>query len=117
MVFSKAMSKLRNLASRKAKAAETEQTTSREPQIDVETSSSECEDNVAVSSNKRKQPENDEGEIQPVDALNLMFKYFDNRFNAMQNQLLENTRPPPFKKAKREVEYSFKRNGSIMSIF
>ena len=42
---------------------------------------------------KQNQPENEE-ESQPGDALNLMFRYFGNKFNNMKSQLAENSRPP-----------------------
>ena len=40
--------------------------------------------------------------MQLNDALNLMFKYFGNKFNNMQSQLTENSTTLPFKKAKRK---------------
>ena len=40
--------------------------------------------------------------MQLSDALNLMFKYFGNKFNNMQSQLTENSTTLPFKKAKRK---------------
>ena len=102
MVFQKAISRLRNLASTKAKNASekgdisTETLTARgeheEIQFNVDAErATEQQANCSKqrSSKKCTFPEFEE-EIEPEDALNLMFDYFDKKFEGMQAQINKN---------------------------
>ena len=54
-----------------------------------------------------KRKRQDEVTLQPGDSLNLMFEYFDKKFEAMQNQIDQKYREPPQKRAMHN-DYSFK---------
>ena len=106
MVFQKAISCLRNSTSRKAK------NTSKKGNISTETKTArgrhegiqfnvdaERATEQQVNFSKQRQTkkhtfEESEEEIEPEDALNLMFDYFDKKFEGIQAQLNENMEPP-----------------------
>ena len=107
------LKKLRNLASRKASKAQkereetikqiknkkrkTKEHTPEQEQNILEENVSEREEettseeeSVAVSTAMQANPKRkrqDEVTLQPADSLNLMFGYFDKKFEAMQNQI------------------------------
>ena len=94
MVFQKAISRLRNLASRKAKNASkkddisTETQTARGGHEDIQVNvDAERATEQQVNSSKQRQTkklfffEESEEEIEPEDTLNLMFHYFDKNLN------------------------------------
>lgn len=56
--------------------------------------------------NEQNQPESEE-ELQSGEAVNLVLKYVNIKFNHMQSQLAENLRPPLSKRL-RETVYNFK---------
>ena len=60
-----------------------------------------------------KRKRQDEVTLQPADNLNLMFGYFDKKFEAMQNQIDQKYREPPKKRAMHN-EYSFKSKGNSL---
>ena len=55
----------------------------------------------------------DEVTLEPADSLNLMFRYFDKKFEAMQNQIDQKYREPPKKRAMHN-DYSFKSKGNSL---
>ena len=57
----------------------------------------------------------DEVTLQPADSLNLMFRYFDKKFEAMQNQIDQKYREPPKKKAMHN-DYCFKSKGNSLQL-
>ena len=126
MVFRKAGNKLRNLTLRNSTVSTSSTNTQISTKSVAHPLSSESDDDVQFTikvkklkhlkkeegqTSKQNLPESEE-ELQPSTGLNLKFKYFDNKFNNMQSQLAENSRTSPFKKAKRETEYNFKRIGN-----
>ena len=94
MVFQKAISRLRNLAPRKAKNASKKDDISTETQIarwghediQVNVDAERATEQQANSSKQRQTKkrfffEESEEEIEPEDTLNLMFHYFDKNLN------------------------------------
>ena len=123
MVFQKAISRLRNLASIKAKNASkkgdisTETQTARgeheEMQFNVDAgraTEQQANSSKQRRSKKRTFPEFEE-EIEPEDALNLMFDYFDKKFEGMQAQINKNMEPPA-KKFKKPDGHDIKGKGN-----
>ena len=96
MVFEKAMSRLRNLASRKAKNTakkgdiSTETQTARGEQEEIQFNmeaeeTSEQQTNLSKQRQTKKRTfQESEEQIEPEEALNLMFDYFDKKFEGMQ---------------------------------
>ena len=123
MVFKNAVSKLRNLASRRTKqqdntiSTETQSVRDDNQRTLVETPETDEETQVNTEISQRRgrkrarESESDE-EIQAGDALKLMFNYFDKRFENIETQLLDQTKMPPTKKAKKEPEFEFKGKGN-----
>ena len=60
-----------------------------------------------------KRRRQDEVTLQPADSLNLIFGYFDKKFEAMQNQIDQKYREPPTKRAMHN-DYSFKSKGNSL---
>ena len=60
-----------------------------------------------------KRKRQDEVTLQPADSLNLMFGYFNKKFEAMQNQIVQNNREPPKKRALHN-DYSLKIEGNSL---
>ena len=132
---------LRNLASRKASKAQNEREETiketknkkkktREPtpeqkpnileedfsQREKETTSEEefsAESTVMPPQANPKRRRHDEVTLQPADSLNLIFGYFDKKFEAMQNQIDQKYREPPTKRAMHN-NYSFKSKGNSL---
>ena len=99
MIFQKAISRLRNLASRKAKNAskkgdistETQTARGEHEEIQLNVDAGRATEQQANSSKQRRSkkctfPESEE-EIEAEDALNLMFDYFDKKLEVMQAQI------------------------------
>ena len=123
MVFQKAISRLRNLASRKAKNASKKHDISIETQtargeheeiqfnVDTERATEQQANSLKQRrSKKRTFPESEE-EIEPEDALNLMFDYFDKKFEGMQAHINKNMEPPA-KKLKKPGGHNIKGKGT-----
>ena len=123
MVFQKAVSRLRNLASRKAKNASkkgdisTETQTARGEQEEIQfnmdaegTTEQQANPSKQRQTKKRTFQESEE-EIEPEDALNLMFDYFDKKFEGMQAQINKNMEPPE-KKYKKPDRHDIKGKGN-----
>ena len=132
---------LRNLASRKASKAQNEReetiketknkkkktkepTPEQEPNIleedfsqrEKEATSEEessAESTVMPPQANPKRRRQDEVTLQPGDSLNLIFGYFDKKFEAMQNQIDQKYREPPTKRAMHN-DYSFKSKGNSL---
>ena len=91
MVFQKAISRLRNLASRKAKNASKKGDISTETQtargeheeiqlnMDAEGATEQQANSSKQRQTKKRTFQESEEEIEPEDALNLMFDYFDKK--------------------------------------
>ena len=60
-----------------------------------------------------KRKRQDEVTLQPADSLNLMFGYFNKKFEAMQNQIDQKYREPPKKRALHN-DYSLKIEGNSL---
>ena len=123
MVFQKSVSRQRNLALRKAKSASkkgdisTEAQTARreheeiQSNVDAERATEEqANSSKQRRSKKRTFPESEE-EIEPEDALNLMFDYFDKKFEGMQAQINKNMEPTA-KKFKKPDGHDIKQKGN-----
>ena len=107
MVFQKAISRLQNLASRKAKnaskkddAARGETQTARggheniQFNVDAETVTEQQANSCEQRQIKKRTSQESEEEIEPEDVLNLMFDYFDKKIETMQTQIDKNMEPP-----------------------
>ena len=107
MVFQKAISRLKNLASRKAKNASKKDDISTETQtvkgghedIQFNLDAGRATEQQANSSKQRQSKEaycvqESEEEIEPEDALSLKFDYFDKKIEGMQAQIDKNMEPP-----------------------
>ena len=107
MVFQKAISRLQNLASRKAKNASKKDDTARgETQtarggheniqfnVDAETVTEQQANSCEQRQIKKRTSQESEEEIEPEDVLNLMFDYFDKKIETMQTQIDKNMKPP-----------------------
>ena len=106
MVFQKAISCLRNSTSRKAKNASKKGDISTETQtargkhegiqfnVDAERATEQQANFSKQRQTKKHTFEESEEEIEPEDALNLMFDYFDKKFEGIQAQINENIEPP-----------------------
>ena len=68
---------------------------------------SSAESTVMPPQANPKRKRQDEVTLQPADSINLMFGYFDKKFEAMQNQIDQKYREPPKKRAMHK-DYSFK---------
>ena len=106
MVFQKAISRLQNLASRKAKNASKKDDTARgETQtarggheniqfnVDAETVTEQQANSCEQRQIKKRTSQESEEEIEPEDVLNLMFDYFDKKIETMQTQTDKNMEP------------------------
>ena len=85
-------------------------------QREKETTSEEessAESTVMPPQANPKKKRQDEVTLQPTDSLNLMFGYFDKKFEAMQNQIDQKYREPPKKRAMHN-DYSFKSKGNSL---
>ena len=103
MVFQKVISHLQNLASRKAKSALKKDDISTETQterggheniqfnVDAETGTEQQASLCKQRETKKRTSQESEEEIEPEDALNLMF---DKKFETMQTQIDKNMEPP-----------------------
>ena len=60
-----------------------------------------------------KRKRQDEVTLQHADSLNLMFGYFDKKFEVMQNQIDQKYREPPKKRAMHN-DYFFKSKGNSL---
>ena len=99
MVFQKAISRLRNLASRKAKNASkkgdilTETQTARggheeiQFNVDAERATEQQANSSKQRQTKKRTFQESEEQIEPEYALNLMFDYFDKKLQAQINNL------------------------------
>ena len=106
MVFQKVISHLQILASRKAKNASKKHNISTETQterevheniqfnVDAETVTEQQPNSCKQRETKKRTSQESEEEIEPEDALNLMFDYFDKKFETMQTQIDKNMEPP-----------------------
>ena len=82
-------------------------------QQETQANSSSSDDQQITTKTSQKGKRNEEEEIEPGEALNLMFKYFDNKFNGMKEELDKNSLKPAPKKLKTESKsFSFKRKGN-----
>ena len=68
---------------------------------------SEEESNVTPSQAIPKRKRQEEVNLQPTDSLNLMFGYFNKKFEAMQNQIDQKYREPPRRRTMQN-EFPFK---------
>ena len=105
MLFQKAISRLQNLASRKAKNASkkddisTETLTARgghenvQFNVDAETVTEQQANSCEQRQTKKRTSQESEEEVEPEDALNLMFDYFDKKIETMQTQIDKNMEP------------------------
>ena len=103
MVFQKVISHLQILASRKAKNASKKHNISTETQterevheniqfnVDAETVTEQQPNSCKQRETKKRTSQESEEEIEPEDALNLMF---DKKFETMQTQIDKNMEPP-----------------------
>ena len=122
MVFQKTISGLRNVASRKAKNAskkgistETQTARGEHEEIRFNVDAERAREQQANSSKQRRSkkrnfPESEE-EIEPEDALNLMFDYFDKKFEGLQAQINKNMELPA-KKFKKPDGHDIKGKGN-----
>ena len=106
MVFQKVISHLQNLASRKAKSALKKDDISTETQterggheniqfnVDAETGTEQQANSCKQRETKKRTSQESEEEIEPEDALNLMF---NKNFETMQTQIDKIMEPPPKK--------------------
>ena len=106
MMFQKAISRLRNLASRKAKNASKKDDISTETQtarggheniqfnVDAKTVTEEQANSCKQTQTIKRSCQESEEEIEPEDALNLMLDYFHKNFETMQTQIDKNMEPP-----------------------
>ena len=74
---------------------------------------SSAESTVMPPQANPKRRRQDEVTLQPADSLNLIFGYFDKKFEAMQNQIDQKYREPPTKRAMHN-DYSFKSKGNSL---
>ena len=105
-MFQKAISRLRNLTSRKAKNAskngdisiETETARGGHEEIrfnmDLERATEQQANSSKQRQTKKRTFQESEEETEPEDALNLMFEYFDRKSEGMQAQINKNMEPP-----------------------
>ena len=100
------ISRLRDLASRKAKNAWKKDDISTETQtarrgheniqfnVDAKAATEQQANSSKQRQTKKRTSQESEKEIEPDDALNLMFDYFDKKFESMQAQIDKNMEPP-----------------------
>ena len=105
MVFQQAISRLQNLASRKAKNASKKNDISTETQtargghqdmqfdVDAERAREQQANSSKQRQTKKRTLQESKEKIGPEDALNLMFDYFDKKFEVMQAQMDKNMEP------------------------
>ena len=107
MVFQNTISRLQNLlASRRAKNASKKDDISTETQtargghediqfnVDAERATEQQTNSSKQRQTKKRNLQKSDEEIEPEDASNLMFDYFDKKFEDMQAQTDKNMEPP-----------------------